>query len=52
MVKAVAGYVRRHNLTKCWWDAHVPTGRPAALVDRARMWLARALRRCWAPATA
>lgn len=44
MVKAVAGYVRRHNLTKVLvgrarndWHAE------GSLIDRARMWLARAL---------
>ncbi|WP_404992280.1 DUF4118 domain-containing protein [Cupriavidus pauculus] len=44
MVKAVAGYVRRHNLTKVLVGrarTDWPTG--GALVDRARMWLARAL---------
>ncbi|WP_066734684.1 sensor histidine kinase KdpD [Cupriavidus sp. D384] len=44
MVKAVAGYVRRHNLTKVLvgrarndWRAE------GTLIDQARMWLARAL---------
>lgn len=44
MVKAVGGYVRRHNLTKVLVGRARPDWHAEGdLVDRARMWLARAL---------
>jgi two-component system, OmpR family, sensor histidine kinase KdpD len=44
MVKSVAGYVRRHNLTKVLVGrARADWHAEGSLLDRARMWLARAL---------
>ncbi|MCA3190661.1 MULTISPECIES: sensor histidine kinase KdpD [unclassified Cupriavidus] len=44
MVKSVAGYVRRHNLTKVLVGrARADWHAEGSLPDRARMWLARAL---------
>ena len=44
MVQAVAGYVRRHNLTKVLVGrARTDWRAEGSLLDRARMWLARAL---------
>ena len=44
MVKSVAGYVRRHNLTKVLVGrARADWRAEGSLVDQARMWLARAL---------